>query len=564
MSKQMMRGLGRLSPTFAGALSLMISLAAWCGTAAADRPEIEFDHDPEQGTVDVHIQGEFFTTYHYGRVDGGHFRTPILWPVKGEGGVGLTRNYPMDEDAVEDTDHPHHRSLFFVFGDVNGYDHWHNETIATRRVETGTEEGYAWLRAHNDWLDPDGEPVVREVQELRFNDHPASARRIDLISTFKADYGPVTFGDNKEGLIGLRIRPEIRGRGGDGVLTNARGEQGQGEVYGAPAPWMDYAGPIKDHGWRGIAIFDHPDNFRHGYWHARDYGLLSLNPFSRQGVGGLDEDGSYELEADGTLTFRYGWYIHSGNHEQADVAGAHERFVEEVREGRGEPTIRALLVTGGGWHDYETQHELITEGLSERMDVEWTIEMEVGDRPDVVPSRFDDEDWIDGFDLVIYHFSYSRVDSDEQAALTERMVGPHRDTGVPAVLIHGSMHFGRTVDQWHDFTGIETRSHKDDRPREVRNLAPEHPIMAGFGETWTPPSVELYKVESLREGVTPLAEAYDESSGNTHVVTWTHQYGKAPVFGTTLGHGNDTVAHPKFMDKIERGIRWALEQQGER
>ena len=242
------------------------------------------------------------------------------------------------------------------------------------------------------------------------------------------------------------------------------------------------------------------------------------------------------------------------------VAAFAAYVTEPVQADESGQPVRALLVTGGAWHDYATQHKVITEQLGERMNIEWTVEIEAGTRADFVPSRFDDENWIDGFDIVVYHFSYSRVGSEDQAALTERMVGPHRDRGVPAVLIHGSMHFGRTVEQWHDFTGVETRSHKDNRPREVRNIAPEHPIMEGFGETWTPPTVELYRVESLRENVTPLAEGYDESSGNTHVVAWTHQYGEAPIFGTTLGHSNATVEHANFLDLIERGMRWVLQQ----
>ena len=193
------------------------------------------------------------------------------------------------------------------------------------------------------------------------------------------------------------------------------------------------------------------------------------------------------------------------------------------------------------------------------MNIAWTIENEAGNRPDHVPERFEDEQWIEGFDLVIHNHSISRV--RDQASLAERIAGAHRDSGVPAVLIHGTMHFGRHVDQWHDFTGIVTRRHKDLRPREVRNLAPEHPIMEGFGETWTPPVVELYIVESMREGVTALADCHDPRSGNRHVVAWTHQYGKAPIFGTTLGHDNRTVAHETYLDMLERGVRWALKQR---
>jgi len=307
-----------------------LAAIALLATPLAAFAEVELKHDEEGTKVEVHIRGEHFTTLHYndGEYEETYERTPFLWPVHGEGGVGLTRNFPMGEDAIKDEDHPHHRSLYFVFGDVNGHDHWHNHQIVTRRIEMGNRDDYAFIQSHNDWLDPDGEPVVHEVQELRFRDQPASGRLIELKSTLSAKYGDVTFGDDKEGLVALRVRPEIKGNN-DGVMTNSRGEQGERNVYGTPAPWMDYSGPLEDYGWRGIAIFDHPDNFRQGYWHARDYGLLSLNPFSRRGVGGEDESGAHTIAEGESLTLRYAWFVHSGNHEEADIDSHYKKFAGE-------------------------------------------------------------------------------------------------------------------------------------------------------------------------------------------------------------------------------------------
>jgi hypothetical protein len=40
-------------------------------------------------------------------------------------GTEMTRNYPMKKGvAGEVEDHPHHRSLWFTHGDVNGIDFW--------------------------------------------------------------------------------------------------------------------------------------------------------------------------------------------------------------------------------------------------------------------------------------------------------------------------------------------------------------------------------------------------------------------------------------------------------
>lgn len=293
-------------------------------SSAEEAQGVRLQNDPEQGTVRVDVRGEHFTTYHYGE----EARTPFLWPVNAEGGVGVTRNYPMGEDDPQIADHPHQRSLYLVYGDVNGHDFWHRERINTVGLETGQADGYAWLRAHNQWVTAEDQVLLEEVQEVRFHDTPACGRLIDFLTTLTAVQDEVTFGDDKEGLLAFRQRPEIDGRRA-GVLTNARGDQGERNVYGDPSPWMDYSGPIEGYGYRGIAVFDHPDNFRVGYWHVRDYGLAAINPFGQRQVGGLEEDGSYTLKKGQTLTLRYRVYVHSGDHQQAEVAAQYDRYVAD-------------------------------------------------------------------------------------------------------------------------------------------------------------------------------------------------------------------------------------------
>ena len=78
----------------------------------------------------------------------------------------------------------------------------------------------------------------------------------------------------------------------------------------------------------GIAIFDHPENFRHPtYWHARGYGLLAANPF---GLGKFThdrhQDGSYTIPADESLTLRYRVLIHHGNYQEARVGVAYRQY----------------------------------------------------------------------------------------------------------------------------------------------------------------------------------------------------------------------------------------------
>lgn len=217
--------------------------------------------------------------------------------------------------------------------------------------------------------------------------------------------------------------------------------------------------------------------------------------------------------------------------------------------------IRALLVTGGGWHDFETQKQLITEGLSERIHIEWTVDYEAGRRANFSPTRFEDENWIDGFDIVIHNHGLTNL--REHDPLAARIADAHHESGVPAVVIHNTLHSLRDSEKWHEFMGVKSRVHESNRPREIKNLAPEHPIMRDFGETWTPATVELYTIERVDEGTTVLADCYGERHDRRHATYWTHQYGKAPVFGTTIGHDNRAVADPVYLDTLARGVLWA-------
>lgn len=130
--------------------------------------------------------------------------------------------------------------------------------------------------------------------------------------------------------MAFRIRPEIQGNK-SGILTNAEGKQGERDVYGLRSPWMDYSGPVEGAGVRGIAIFDHPGNFRHPtFWHVRDYGLAAANPFGMRSVAGMEEDGSYRLIEGESLTFVYRIYVHSGDVGEGKVAEMYREFAEET------------------------------------------------------------------------------------------------------------------------------------------------------------------------------------------------------------------------------------------
>jgi hypothetical protein len=151
----------------------------------------------------------------------------------------------------------------------------------------------------------------------------------------------------------------------------------------------------------------------------------------------------------------------------------------------------------------------------------------------------------------------------EDVKFVERIVRGHTETGVPAVVLHCSMHTYRAAatDEWRKLLGVTSRRHeKGGRALEVKPDAKgkEHPIMTGFPASWTTPGDELYVIENLWPNFTPLAQAYGEDTRQNHPVIWTNTYGKARVFGTTLGHNNLTMSAEPWLDCVARGLLWTL------
>lgn len=221
---------------------------------------------------------------------------------------------------------------------------------------------------------------------------------------------------------------------------------------------------------------------------------------------------------------------------------------------------KALLVTGGGFHDYVGQTEIILAALKVKLP---GLEVDVSevessrDAPEVHPA-FDGEDWAEGYDLIIYNKCNSGRFTDPD--LVERIVAPHR-AGLPAVVIHCTMHCFRPDEtgKWNAFLGIDSTNHERGAPVEVRFTQPEHPILAGLPETWSYEKGELYRVLSEGDEVDSLAVGVS-GEGVEHTVVWTNRYGEGHIFGTTIGHANETMAEENFQVLLSNGIAWALEQ----
>ena len=218
--------------------------------------------------------------------------------------------------------------------------------------------------------------------------------------------------------------------------------------------------------------------------------------------------------------------------------------------------LKALLVTGGCCHDYDIQKELISKGLWQRAHIDVTVVRQGGNATNSKIPLYESTEWSKGFDVVIHDECFADVKDTEWV---DNILKPHRD-GLPAVVLHCAMHCYRDGrEDWFKFCGVTSRQHGAHYPHEVLNRDAEHPIMRGWGAGWFNPAGELYWIEKVWPTAHPLASAKNREKGNEEVCVWTNEFGekKTRVFGTTLGHHNETVSDPKFLDLLTRGTLWA-------
>ena len=290
--------------------------------------------DDKAGQVHVKVGGDLLTTYRYT----GNPARPCFFPVLGPGGTRVTRSWPITDDVPgETTDHHHHRSLWVAHGDVNRTDNWSegaNHAFQLHREILAAESGpvLGRLAASTDWTDAKQNKVIEEKRALTAYAVPGDMRIFDFEVCFTATECDVRFGDTKEGgILAFRVAPAMDGDHG-GRIENAFGGVGEAESWGKRAHWCDYAGEIG--GERlGIAVFDHPSSFRHPtYWHVRDYGMYTANPFGwHDFYADPAADGSHLLPRGASLDFRYRVYLHQGGTDEAQVAARYHDFAYPPR-----------------------------------------------------------------------------------------------------------------------------------------------------------------------------------------------------------------------------------------
>jgi hypothetical protein len=295
---------------------------------------------PGPQKVTVQIGGKPFTDFF---IAGPEVAKPYLFPLRTASGIYVTRMWPMEKVAeeanIQRPDHPHQRGLWFAHAKVNDLDFWNIAPLDTPpynrpdrgkivlqklgKTDSGKDRGS--IAATFDWNGHDGRTLLREARVMTFYNDPA-LRIIDFDITLTAVQKAV-FGDEKDGLFGIRLRPVLNEQGGTGHIVNADGLLTEKALWGKPSNWCDYWG-VAEGQTVGVAILDHPQNPRHPVrWHARGYGLFSANPFGLSAfTNDKTQNGEMTLEPGQSARFRYRLIIHPGDTQTADIAAQWKRY----------------------------------------------------------------------------------------------------------------------------------------------------------------------------------------------------------------------------------------------
>lgn len=205
------------------------------------------------------------------------------------------------------------------------------------------------------------------------------------------------------------------------------------------------------------------------------------------------------------------------------------------------PPLKALILTSPGvYHNYEQQTWDIGHGIVERANVRFDVSL-------AEPERWKATDYSEGYDVLIYNICMA---DNQDPDLIANMRRQTEELGVPAVFIHCTMHSFRETDLWWPLLGLKSKAHEPKRAlRQVQNG--QHPVLTGIPQDWVLSEDELY-INLDFTGQSLLSTVGED--GKPHTTAWIDYHGLTPIFGTTLGHSEDTMKNSVYQQLIANAV----------
>jgi hypothetical protein len=305
---------------FLGTLSAAAA-AAWQGPLAAAEAEVALKQSDQ--AIEAVVGGKPFFSYRYQTKDP-EVPRPYFHPLVGPSGKVITQ---MGEVPGKRVAHFHHTALWIAHQNwsVEGEEVCDNWQIGkTRsRIEHVQFDAVASGAAGRfverlDWRNVKGDKtLLEEVRTVAVPRRPADSRVIDLEVLLTARDRAVTFRRTPYHFLAVRVLDAMLPRNG-GAIVNSEGKKNPPD--GTPARWIDVSGKL-DGEVQGVALFDHPGNFRHPTPCLQFAGqTIGLSPTHRE---------PFTLEAGKSLRLRWRVLVHAGDAEI--VPAEYEAYLKAAR-----------------------------------------------------------------------------------------------------------------------------------------------------------------------------------------------------------------------------------------
>jgi hypothetical protein len=266
--------------------------------------------------INVTIDNKYFTSY----IFSGDEKYPFFYPVNGPVSGGSVT-------SMRNGEYPHHSSLFFGCDLVNGGNYWQEGLERGRIISVNAEivkQGGDTVLITDEciWSRPGAISPIKDTRKITITSPSVSVSQIDVEIKMEMLID-VTIKKTNHSLFSARMAADLSVKNG-GTMINAEGIKSEKDTFGKNSPWMDFYGKRGD-AIEGLAIFQNPANpWYPSPWFTRDYGFMSPTPMY------WPENGTDIVMKKGTvLDLRYRVLVHAGDHNQAKIAEAFEKYKNE-------------------------------------------------------------------------------------------------------------------------------------------------------------------------------------------------------------------------------------------
>ena len=288
--------------------------------------EVSFSHEPN--VLHVFVGEQHFGDYvYFDRLT----PRPYFAGVKAPAGIQVTRYRPplAGQDLM---DHANmHPGVWLSFGDLSGNDYWRLKCVVEheRFIEKPRSDmGRGTFAVSNYYLDQSSENRIAQ-EEARYTVEVHPEGYLLAVESIFQPYGStsrIVFGDQEEMGFSIRMHTALVEQFG-GEIVDSEGRTGADSIWSQSADWIDYSGELQGK-WVGVTLIPHPGNFRESWYHVRDYGLLTANPFGREAMG-KGPRSEVIVKKGESLRLRFGVLLHSFDSKQSyNPEQGYRRYLE--------------------------------------------------------------------------------------------------------------------------------------------------------------------------------------------------------------------------------------------